>query len=479
MIKNKFIDYHLSTLCLLLLCLFCVVLNSSFGRPLWIDEFLHFAFGSYETTSEAWSMISQSILGINHGQTGIYMIVDYWLMQIFGANTFWLRFPSIISGLFLFLATLYLFHLWKMPFWWQVMGILALSSQTQLMYYVGEARPYMPLVTATVCTLAYYSTPLPQRKSPILVCFGVFSILTGVLFHPYFSVYWLAIVLFTYVYQLIETGEKFSINSLLEHINIPLAVIGTIVYFYVGSLTWLRGRPEFEFTFDPFQLMKKDTLIIAFIKWGHFEFLQKLLDPFLLVPAFIIILIILSVMIFSTKISKIHLRDIICPVLLIIIALGISLFLSYVSFRSNYWILTRQWVASIALVALGFMWLAYRISKLLSKIHVTLAFLWMILCFVPIGVKFNEVARTNYQLLGERLAETLVLSQKDQDSFKNLASIDYFEKPETLKSWLSKIGSANKSGQSTSDYWVSLANKNIQQGGKVWKGFRSFYDDSK
>ncbi|NEQ07910.1 MAG: hypothetical protein F6K37_18750 [Moorea sp. SIO4E2] len=319
--KNKLINYHISNICLLLLCLFCVALNSSFGRPIWIDEFLHFAFGSYDTTAEAWNAISQSILTINHGQTGIYMLIDHWLMQLFGANIFWLRFPSIFSGLVLFLAAIYLFRLWGMPFFWQVIGILALFSQTQLMYFVGEARPYMPLVTATVCTLAYYSTPLPQRTRAIFTFFGLFSILMGVLFHPYFSVYWLAIIVFTYLQKLIQTGGKISINSVLKHTNIPLSVLGTIVYFTLGLLTWLRERPEF--TFAPFHWVKKDELLITFMEFSHFEFLQKLLYPLL-----IIIFVIFSIIIVYPKLRKVYLKELISPVFLIIIALGISIVLS-------------------------------------------------------------------------------------------------------------------------------------------------------
>ncbi|NEO91046.1 MAG: hypothetical protein F6K56_12680 [Moorea sp. SIO3G5] len=418
-----------------------------------MDEFLHFAFGSYDTTAEAWKYISQSILTINHGQTGIYMLIDHWLMQLFGANIFWLRFPSIFSGLVLFLAAIYLFRLWGMPFFWQVIGILALFSQTQLMYFVGEARPYMPLVTATVCTLAYYSTPLPQRTRPILTFFGLFSILMGVLFHPYFSVYWFAIIVFTYLQKLIQTGQKISINSVIKHTNLPLSVLGTIVYFTLGLLTWLRERPEF--TFDPFHWVKKEQLLITFMEFSHFEFLQKLLYPLL-----IIIFVILSIIIVYPKLRKVYLKELISPIFLIIIALGISIFLSYVSFRSNYWILPRQWVASISLVPLAFVWLGYKISKIFAKIHIIIAFLWIMLCFTPIVLQFQKVAISNYQALRERLAQTSVISKESQESFEDLESIEYFER---------------KSNQ----YWESLANKNIQQGGKVWKGFRSFYSPPK
>ncbi|NEO69182.1 hypothetical protein [Moorena sp. SIO3H5] len=460
--KNKLINYHISNICLLLLSLFCVALHSSFGRPIWIDEFLHFAFGSYDTTAEAWKAISQSILTINHGQTGIYMLIDHWLMQLFGANIFWLRFPSIFSGLVLFLAAIYLFRLWGMPFLWQVIGIFALFAQTKLMYFVGEARPYMPLVTATVCTLAYYSTPLPQRSRPILTFFGLFSILMGVLFHPYFSVYWLAIIVFTYLQKLIQTGEKISINSVIKHTNIPLSVLGTIVYFTLGLLTWLRERPEF--TFDPFYSIKKDELLIDFIELSHFEFLQKFLDPLL-----IIILVILSIIIVYPKLRKVYLKELISPVFLIIIALGISIFLSYVSFRSNYWILKRQWVASISLVPLAFVWLAYRISRLFYKINIILAFSWIILCFTPIVIQFHEVAIDNSQALRERLAQISVISKEEQDYFEYLESIQYF-KPSKQQS--QNVDDSNK-------YWVSLANKNFKQGGRVWKGFRGYYGHTK
>ena len=64
----------------LFFCLLLVALNSSVGRPIWIDEFLHFTLGSHYSTSEAWDSINKSIvgdeshIGVNHGQTGIYMM---------------------------------------------------------------------------------------------------------------------------------------------------------------------------------------------------------------------------------------------------------------------------------------------------------------------------------------------------------------------------------------------------------------------
>ena len=83
---------------LLLLCLTMILLYGPFGRPIWIDEFLHFAVGSHNSTREVWETIRRTTVEVNHGQTGFYILLDYWLMKLFGANLLALRVPSILSG---------------------------------------------------------------------------------------------------------------------------------------------------------------------------------------------------------------------------------------------------------------------------------------------------------------------------------------------------------------------------------------------
>lgn len=460
--KIRSINSSIYYIVLFVFCLFCLALYSSFGRPLWIDEFLHFALGAYQTTGESWQVIRHSILGINHGQTGIYMLINYWLMQIFGVNTFWLRFPSLFSGLVMMLATLYLFRLWGISFLWQFMGIIALSSQTQLMYFVGEARPYMPLVAATVCTLAYYSTSLKMRAKFIFKIFGIFSILIGVLFHPYFCVYWLSIILFTYLQKLIETEEKISTKSIFEHINIPLCLSGSGLFILVGLFTWLRGHPNIKMELDPFQWIKIDTLPSVFFESTHFEFLQKLLYPVICISIFSVLIIA-----YLPQLKKVYIKKLISPILLIFFALIVSVFISYISYRSNYWIMTRQWVASMALVPLGFVWLGYRLSEIFSKIHFLLVFIWMTIFFSPIILKFGEVVKLNIGLTMQDLSnieyqKTCPILSSEQLSF--LESVENFPLPN------------NVNNDEMNEYWVCLANNNIRKGGKVWKGFRGFYD---
>jgi hypothetical protein len=461
-INNRSINPQIFNLVLLLFSVFCLGLYSSFGRPLWIDEFLHFALGSYETTGEAWYVIRESILGINHGQTGIYMIINYWLMQIFGASTFWLRFPSLLSGLGLMLSTLYLFRLWQISFLWQFIGIMALGSQTQLMYFVGEARPYMPLVSATVCTLGYYSTPINLRSKFIFKIFGILSVLTGVLFHPYFCIYWPGIITFTYLQNIIETKEIFSFKSLFQHINIPLFVGGCTIFMLLGKLTWLRGGFNEKTKLDPFQWIKPEDILMNFFKLNHLEFLQ-----FFLLPLIVISVISVLFVRYSSQLKSNYFKGLICPILLIVFALTASILISYISYLSNYWIMTRQWVASMALVPLGFVWLGYRLSVAFSKLNFWLALIWMTIFFSPIIFQFSQVVEWNVKLISEDISQIeyqKVCPLLSSEQLNYLESIDYFFVP------------SNISNEEANEYWVCLANQNIRYGGKVWKVFRQFYD---
>lgn len=437
-----------SSIFLTLLILICIALHASWGRPIWIDEFLHFALGSHRTTTEAWDTIRQSILTFNHGQTGIYMILDYWLLQVFGASRFWLRFPSILSGLMVFASSTYLFHLWGMPFFWKIIGILALFSQGTLMFYLGEARPYMPLVAATIGTLAYYTASVTQRKNSILLrTSGIFFVILGVLFHPYFSIYWLTICLFTFIQKWIESEDKYqlSINAFTQHIDIPLSIFGSSVYFVLGYSTWLRGRPEFSF--DPFEWLKKDSLSSVFLDLGHMQFIRGAVYPFL---AIVISIIFLAI--FSPRLRHTSLKFLLPPTILLVLTFSISIFLSFTSFLQNYWILPRQWVASMALTALASVWLAYVIFKIFANFHIFVAILWLGVFCTPVLANTQETFNLNFPHLIRAIIPIHL-------NYPNPLISEYSLKLPT-----------------NNDEWVNLANENILQGGAVWSVFRSYYE---
>lgn len=129
--------------------------------------------------------------------------------------------------------------------------------------------------------------------------------------------------------------------------------------------------------------------------------------------------------------------------------------------------MTRQWVASMALVPLGFVWLAFKLSKFFTKVNFLLTFIWMGVVFSPIILKFGEVVELNIKL-----------------TMQDLSQIEYQKKCPMLSSeQLSFLQSMEKfplpkyaNNDEMNEYWVCLANNNVRQGGEVWKGFRGFYD---
>lgn len=142
--KGKILEMAVSALLGLLGCAL-IVAYASIGRPLWIDEFLHFAFGGFPSTVSAWHAIRHSIGSINFGQTGIYMLLDYWLLKAFGANAVALRFPSILSAGLTLWGGLEFLQKRRYPAIWQFILVVCYLGQATLMYYTGEARPYMAL----------------------------------------------------------------------------------------------------------------------------------------------------------------------------------------------------------------------------------------------------------------------------------------------------------------------------------------------
>ncbi len=231
----------------------CVLIAAyaSIGRPLWIDEFLHFAFGGFRSTVSAWHAIRHSIGSFNFGQTGIYMLLDYWLLKAFGANAVALRLPSILSAWLMLWGGLEFLQKRRYQAIWQVTLIVCYLGQATLMYYAGEARPYMPLAGAAVGAFTYYILIPEERRSWSVRTLGWLSILWGAAIHPYFAFYWLSLYAFGYLSAVYEARTKLSWKVAILHVNIPLLIVGSLFYFWIGSATWLAHSPKLSF--NPFQ----------------------------------------------------------------------------------------------------------------------------------------------------------------------------------------------------------------------------------
>jgi hypothetical protein len=419
-----------------------IVLYASIGRPLWIDEFLHFAFAGFQSTVSAWHAIRHSIASFNFGQTGIYMLVDYWLLKAFGANTLALRLPSILSTGLMFWGGLHFLKSRGYKAIWRFTLILCYLGQATLMYYTGEARPYMALAGASVATFAYYILIPEERRQWSVRALGWISILWGAAIHPYFAFYWLTLCAFGYLVALYEGRSKFSWKAVTIHVNIPISISGSFVYFWIGFVTWLKRSPKLSL--DPFQWVSQANLYETFVDTSHFQFLWKLGSSWLLFTAAVCI-VHFSLNSGVKKFSK----RLVPPCALTWLAMFLSVYVSWESFRHHYWILPRQWVASIALVPIAFIWLCAELTNVIERVSTVARWLIPVISLsVTLVCSFPQAANQYHSFL------VAILHRP--------SSADFAPPPQNAL-------------PRDNDEWVALANKNVVSGGAVSPVFRFFY----
>lgn len=422
--------------------------NTPFDRPIWIDEFLHFCFGAMVSTSEAWDTIRSSTKGINHGQTGIYMLVNYWTLSRFGASSLILRLPSVLSGAVLFTSILFIFRTLGYSIAWRTIAVLATLGQATVIFYVGEARPYMPLAAATVAILAYYLVPPRTRTFWVGLC-GVSAAIFGVAIHPYFAIYWPALCLVGYVHHRLKGQINVTIRSAVAYANAPLCAVGLIFFAVLSSETWLVGGPKFSF--DPFQWISQPSLWHHFSTESHFQFLGGHLRSTAAVSVLMV-----GALIVTPRARRGELLGLLTPLLLLALALIISVGLAYASYARNYWILPRQWVASAVLISISVVWFWAEVAKVASRLSVLL---------VPAVWIFAAVA-----VLGQAAAvERMRLADFVDSIYSTRARVDASKcDPSVTAPDTVDIDEGNK-------LWVQLANNNISCGDGVWPVFRKYY----
>jgi hypothetical protein len=448
---NRFIYGHgpaanlsLSAMTAGLLALFC-----SYNRPIWIDEFTHFAFGGFDSTAAAASAMLKSIESVNFSQTGVYMLLDYYLLQLFGASAFWLRFPSLIGGALLFGGAIAFCRVRGFNLLWQISLPLLLVCQDRVVSFIGEARPYMPIAGAIMGLVAYYSAPYERRGAGMRL-FGWFCLLFGAVIHPYFAPYYAAVVVVTYLDALDFQLRRLSPGSFLLHTEVAMLVVAACLYLAVGLGTWMLRPPQLAL--DPFTWIPAHSLIDSSLG-THFRFLTY----FVLRMWEIILAVGILVGVGFAFGCRRQERLTFGPLLLLFAALALSALVSWMSYRSHYWILQRQWIISVALCCLAIVWLLASIEKCLAtrmpRIAPIIGLLVAIYAanFAWLEVRAQVDRLANWSQQQERAAQEPPLSTE-------------------MANWLE-----NKGGWPTNDDWVRLANQNIRIGGPVWPVFRKFY----
>ena len=237
-----------------------VILYCALDKPIWYDELVHFCLGGFSSVDSAWHALKPTLKDMNHGQTGFYFMLDYFLLKLFGASSFALRLPSILSALWLLASAIIIMKYLKFGLMWQILILSALFSQSPLMKYTMEARSYMPLAAASVGIAAYYYAPTHLRKRLDIKLIGWGSVVLGSLMHPYFSLYWCALFCTGYLHRINNNFQRITLSTIVDHLNPVMFLTGVTIYFGIGFLTWMQGGPEFPL--DPFHWAKLNNLWI-------------------------------------------------------------------------------------------------------------------------------------------------------------------------------------------------------------------------
>lgn len=406
-----------SKLALALLGLVILGLYSSWGRPIWLDEYLHFVFGGFSSWGDAWAAVQSSTTNINHGQTGFYIMLDYGLLQAFGANLFALRLPSLMSGaLLLFSAALFLRR--------KNLGAVAiaayfllLAAQPNLMYFVGEARPYMPMAAAAMAALAYFSSTSEQRSSLPMRIFIWTTMVWGALMMPYYLLY-LPVIAAT---AFLLSNQPRTFKNFVAFSDLPLQITSVVLGVGIGALTWLRGSPNFQ----------RDPWLI----------IRPLVDSLTVVHAmgFLAIAILILVTLYFGR------TDPRGPIILFVVMGAVAMMFALLSFIQSYWILPRQFVASQAIMTLAVVW--------------------------GVGVALKASPQMPKRILSGIFA-VLILFASGRAAIQQV---------ENLRDWESHgFPAAGKPGDAEfQGIDVGPANQNVLEGGPVWPEFTVIYDQPK
>ena len=324
-----------------------LVLYSSAYRPIWFDEMVTFTIGGLSNFGAVVDQLVQTATNLNQGTTGIYWMAEYGSLSLFGASWWSMRLPSLLAAGWALIA-LYVFLRAKSihPVVLATTPVFAIGYPT-LWYYAGEARTYMPLVAGVLGALAYYSLAEDRRRTGFGRALGWGSILVGVLFHPYFLLYWPVIVTFGAWSQAQAEREPLTLRAIWRRANPALVVTGVTTGALLAGATWLRGNIEQSVPWNEWLGSPLPLEILTSLFWPFFQSGW---------PGLIAALL-LMVLVITTRSAK-NGNSPIAPVVLIGMAVVLALIVSAASILADFWIFPRQWIASQALVLAALPWLA-------------------------------------------------------------------------------------------------------------------------
>lgn len=337
------------------------LLYAGWFRPLWIDEVGQLALGVVPVDSLIAFLYETSGPSINRGQTGLYNLIDWMLLQVFGANAVAMRLPSLVAGFSLLLLAGYLMRLRGFSRRWQALSIIMLIASPAIMQWTGQARTYAPLAAVTMAMAVFYQLPMARRASGIGCVVAIIAFPLGAMTHPYWIVFAVLLGLFS-AWQGHMT-DALSMKAALHGLPWKWLLPSGALYLVVGALTWMRGNGGRQGLWE--QHGPESALR---------EFVYVHLSPFVpsreIPPRPLLGVLALAALLGISILLVRSLAPLRAPLLLGLVAAGSSLLIALSNIPGAYWIESRQWVAGAALATVAWSWLVAEAWTLGRRIRI-------------------------------------------------------------------------------------------------------------
>lgn len=426
--------------------LLILILFSSANRPIWYDEMVTFTFAGLPDFSTALSQVYATTTNLNQGQTGAYLLAEYVSVNALGASWFSMRLPSLLCAIWA-LGALYAFlrarHV--RPVLIAAAPLVYLTYPT-LWYFAGEARPYMPLVAAVLGVTAYYALEVSERSRAMVRVLGWGSVILGATFHPYFLLYWPAIILFFGVFFLIQEKPQDHLRALPRFANTPLLVTGLCLGILIGALTWMRGNIEQAVPWDAWL---SDSLPQELVRSLFWPFAAS--GPLGVLTAVVLVVVVMAAM------RQERPKTLIPPLALMILAIALASIVSAASIVSEFWVFPRQWVASQALVMAALIWLLSEVLKVARALR------WKAIWLISLVAIFLAIVSS--------VGTTILWKASDLRRWHVNVSLSPNENTQR-----SSLAGELDAGIFPSDRrWAEFSQSNLVQRGGIWPELGQYY----
>jgi hypothetical protein len=367
------------------------------------------------------------------------MLADWALLQAFGASAIALRLPSLIASLVLMWAAVLFLRNRGMNWFWQWFVLVALAGSAMWVYFIAEARPYMPLAASAVALVAFYcATPSQRRSWPVRIV-GVVGLIGGALFHPYWIYYLGMAGVFGLLVAWADRSWSVTLKSIWRFVGGWLLVVALVSFVLVGQLTWMRRVREFNY--NPFEWLESPSSTAELMLRDHL--VGDFRTQWLFMGTAVLIVVI------STR-PRQRAARLLLPIVLLILGLASSLLISYLSYIRDYWIFERQWIGGVALCLLAMVWLFGELWNAGSGSR-----LW-----------WRRIPSAIFVVLIAVGAVTSVRASVEARSTWAEANAEFAAEARSPEEILADLSDENV---------VYAANVNIVRGGPVWPGFSDYY----